>query len=120
MNSQERQIWNDHQMAIFRYPSEEIVIIHGREWRRDHVMMCPVCEREFYSYQPVQKSFKPYTDSPISECRQTCGHPQCWEVETNRHAKLNPDYLKACQNLSSKQSGQSSSSPPKQTALLKI
>ena len=91
-NRREDEIWHYKQQTKFLAPDFTPVMAGGREWHRDHPLPCPVCGVMFFGYQPVGAPFEPYRNSPLDECRQTCGHPKCWGTEVDRHQKANGDY----------------------------
>ena len=100
-NSKERQAWYDKLVAVFKEPAFASETNGLREWTRNHPIQCPVCGKNFFSYQAVDNPMNPYPDQREDVNRQTCGHPICWDVEAKRHSDYGGQYSLACQNYTS-------------------
>nr|WP_320132363.1 hypothetical protein [uncultured Holophaga sp.] len=79
----------------YSYPDATPREWNGAMWSRTHRMRCPVCQNEFYGWQPEDRPFEPYRNPAglrgTDGGRQTCGHPVCEKTE-RRNPGRTADY----------------------------
>lgn len=79
----------------------------GRTFLRDWLKICPTCGDTFFARRLESEYHQPYQVDPepplltygpshiVKGMRETCGHPQCHEVEVLHQAQRSPDWWKA-------------------------
>ena len=81
------QRFNDERAARYATPSDDVVMLYGRPFARNHPKVCPICGVVFYAFKPVDAIWQAYQVDPMpgpkDACgvRETCGHPACGKAE---------------------------------------